>query len=453
MKSDKGKKSSQGTDRIPPQALDVERTILGSMLIDSMAVDIALEFLTDDCFYPEAHTKIFIAMKELVEKNCPVDFITLSDKLRQKGWMEEIGSEGYLSELAGNVATAGNVEHYASIVRGKAILRRLISATAEIATECFSAEQDPQEVLDAAEHKIFGIAESRIKNKVISTEQLAPLLIEKIKDRRENGTISGIPTGFMDLDRLTAGLQNGDLIILGGRPAMGKTAFCLSVGLYAAIQARCPIVIFSLEMSMEQIFYRMLSAEARINLHVLRSGTLPKRDIPQLEAAAKTLSEAPIFIDHTPGLTTLELRAKARRLKAQQGIALIVVDYLQLLTPTVKMNNLQQEISQISRALKGIATELDVPVIALSQLSRAVEQRSGDHRPQLSDLRESGAIEQDADLVMFIYRPELYEKEDRPELKGKAEIIVGKQRNGPIGSVEVAFLRDFARFENLSDRR
>jgi len=452
MKSDKVKNISQNTDRLPPQALDVERTILGSMLIDSMAVDAALEFLTDDCFYSDAHTKIFISMRELAEKNSPVDIITLAEKLRQKGWMDDVGAEGYLSELAGNVATSGNIEYYASIVRGKATLRHLISATAEIAAECFSAEQEPQEILDAAEHKVFGIAESRIKNTVISTEQLAPLIVEKIKERQKNGTISGIPTGFIDLDKLTAGLQNGDLVILGGRPAMGKTAFSLSVALHAAIQTRCPTAIFSLEMSTEQLFYRMVSAEARINMHVLRSGTLPKRDIPKVEAAAKTLSEAPIFIDYTPGLTTLELRAKARRLKAQHKIALIVVDYLQLLTPTVKMSNIQQEISQISRALKGIATELDVPVIALSQLSRAVEQRSGDHRPQLSDLRESGAIEQDADLVMFIYRPELYEK-NKPELKGKAEIIIGKQRNGPVGTIEVAFMRDFARFESLSDRK
>jgi len=452
MKSDKRKNSSQNTDRIPPQALDVERTILGSMMIDCLSVDAALEFLTDDCFYLDTHTKIFICARELAEKNSPVDIITMAEKLRQKGWIEDVGAESYLSEIVGYAATSGNIESYASIVRGKAILRRLISATGEIATECFSAEQDPQEILDAAEHKIFGIAESRIKHNVVSTEQLAPLIVKKIKDRQENGAISGIPTGFIELDKLTAGLQNGDLVVLGGRPAMGKTAFCLSVALHAAIKTRRPTAIFSLEMSAEQILYRMVSAEARINMHVLRSGTLPKRHVPQVEAAAKTLAEAPIFIDHTPGLTTLELRAKARRLKAQHKIALIVVDYLQLLTPTVKMSNVQQEISQISRALKGIATELDVPVIALSQLSRAVEQRSGDHRPQLSDLRESGAIEQDADLVMFIYRPELYEK-DNSELKGKAEIIIGKQRNGPVGTVEVAFLRDFAVFENLSGRK
>jgi len=452
MKLDRGKNSSQNADRVPPQALEVERTILGSMMIDCMAVDAALEFLTDDCFYSEAHVKIFICARELAEKSNPVDIVTLAEKLKQKGWLEDVGAEGYLSELAGNVTTYGNIEYYASIVRGKATLRHLISATAEIATECFSAEREPQEILDAAEHKIFGIAESRIKNQVISTEQLAPLVVEKIKNHQKNGAISGIPTGFVELDKLTAGFQNGDLIIIGGRPSMGKTAFSLSTALHAAIHERCPTAIFTLEMSTEQIFYRMLSSEARINMQVLRSGTLPKRDVPKVEAAAKTLSEASLFIDYTPGLTAIELRAKARRLKAQHKIALIVIDYLQLLMPTVKMSNMQQEISQTSRALKGIASELDVPVIALSQLSRAVEQRSGDHRPQLSDLRESGAIEQDADLVMFIYRPELYDK-DNQENRGKAEIIIGKQRNGPIGTVEVAFLKNYARSENLSDKK
>jgi replicative DNA helicase len=445
--------AAHSADRVPPQALDVERTILGSMLIDSVAVDVALEFLDEDCFYSDAHSKIFICMRELSEKGTPADIITVSEKLRQRDWIESVGSEAYLAELAGNVATSGNVQHYASIVREKATLRQLISAAASITTDCFTDDRGAQEVLDAAEGKILGIAETRIKNKFESIGQLLPRTFELIEGYKAGGGVTGVPTGFTKLDHMTTGLQKGDLVIVGGRPSMGKTAFCLSIALHAAVRAGYSTAIFSLEMPKEQLVQRMLCSEAHVNMHSLRSGTLPSADHGKLGKAAGPLYEAPLFIDDTPAITVLELRAKARRLKAQHNLGLIIVDYLQLMKPSVVSDSVQQDISLISRSLKAVARELNVPLIALSQLSRAVEQRT-DHRPQLSDLRESGAIEQDADLVMFVYREEVYKKDD-PTLEGRAEIIVGKQRNGPIGTVELAFIKGFASFENaklLSDR-
>ncbi|MDR0331419.1 MAG: replicative DNA helicase [Chitinispirillales bacterium] len=436
-------------DRLPPQALDVERTILGSMLIDSTAVDIALEFLEDDNFYSEAHAKIFICMRELSERGTPVDVLTLSEKLRQKDWMDDIGAEAYLGELAENVATAGSIQHYAQIVREKSTLRQLIHVSGEITTECFSDEREAQEVLDAAEAKIFAISESRIKNKFESIGSLLPLTFKEIEDYAKGGVV-GIPSGFAKLDELTTGFQDGDLVIVGGRPSMGKTAFCLAMAQHAS-KAGYSTAIFSLEMSKSQIAQRLLCAEAGISMHALRSGNLPKRDYPRLSMAAGPLAQAPLYIDDTAAISILELRAKARRLKAQHKLAFIIVDYLQLMNPSVKTDSMQQDISQISRSLKAVAKELQVPVVALSQLSRAVEQRTGDHRPKLSDLRESGAIEQDADLVLFVYRDEVYNKEDIAN-KGKAEIIIGKQRNGPLGTVDVAFVREYAKFEDLSMR-
>jgi len=441
--------TAPSADRVPPQALDVERTILGSMLIDSGAVDAALEVLNEESFYSDANSKIFVCAQELSAVGTPVDIITISEKLRQKGWMEEVGAEVYLSELAGNVATAGNIQHYASIVHEKAVLRQLISAAADITTDCFSSDRDAQEVLDSAESQIFSISESRVKNRPDHINQLLPRTFERIKTYEDAGGVTGIPTGFTKLDEMTAGFQNSDLIIVGGRPSMGKTSLCLSMALHAAVKAGRSTAIFSLEMSKDQIAERLLCAEARVNMHALRSGMLPKRDYPRLSIAAGPLSSAPLYIDDTPGITVLELRAKARRLKAQHGLALIIVDYLQLMSPGVKTESMQQDISQISRSLKGVAKELDVPVVALSQLSRGVEQRT-DHRPLLSDLRESGAIEQDADIVLFVYRDEVYNK-DSEDNKGKAEIIIGKQRNGPIGTVEAAFFRDYARFGDISE--
>jgi replicative DNA helicase len=437
------------SDRIPPQALDVERTVLGSMLIDSQAALNAIDILDEECFYSTANARIFLCMKEMFEKNIPVDIITLTDLLRKKGWLESVGEETYLGELAECIATSANIEYYANILREKATLRKLITVAGEITTECFNVEVDPQQIVDKAESRIFGISESRIKNKFESMADLLPKTFEEIEGYTK-GNFKGVQTGFNELDEMTTGLQPGDLVIVAGRPSMGKTAFVLSLALNTAMKYKNQTAIFSLEMSKESLVQRMLCSEARVNMHQLRSGTLPKRDLPKLSLAAGPLAEAPIYIDDTPAISVLELRAKARRLKAQYGLKLIIIDYLQLMGSTSKIENRQQEISVISRSLKGVAKELDVPVIALSQLSRAVEQRN-DHRPQLADLRESGAIEQDADLVMFVYRDEVYNKDDE-SVKGKAEIIVGKQRNGPIGTANLAFVRDFARFENLSER-
>jgi replicative DNA helicase len=436
------------TDRIPPQALDVERTVLGSMLIDTNAAVNAMEKLTEDCFYATANKQIFACLRGMFEKSIPFDIITLADELRKKDLLDAVGAEPYLAELVNNVATSANIEHHARILSEKATLRTLISTSAEITTDCFSTEAEAGEILDKAESRIFSIAESRIKNTFESLGQLLPRTFEDI-DKYSKGGVQGVPSGFKGLDELTSGFQKSDFIIIAGRPSMGKTAFALSIALHAAVEAKYPTAIFSLEMSKAQLAQRMLCAEARINMHSLRSGKLPHKELPKLSIAAGPLSEAPIFIDDTPGITVLELRAKARRLKAQQNISFIIIDYLQLMGSVGKVENRQQEISQISRSLKGISKELDVPVIALSQLSRAVEQRGGDHRPQLSDLRESGAIEQDADVVMFVYREEVYTKDDE-NIKGRAEIIIGKQRNGPIGKIDLSFISDYARFENMA---
>lgn len=437
------------TDRLPPQALDLEKTVLGSMLIDSHASVAAMELLDENCFYSTANQRIFICMREMFEKSIPIDVITVADVLRKKEWLESVGEETYLGELAECIATSGNIEYYAGILIEKATLRQMITVAAQITTDCFDPEKEPQAVLDGAEASIFGISEARIKNKFETVGQLLPKTFEDIEGYAK-GSFKGIMTGFKELDDMTTGMGRGDLVIVAGRPSMGKTAFCLSLAQNTSVKLKNATAIFSLEMSKAQLVQRMLCSEARVNMHQLRSGTLPKRDLPKLSFAAGPLSEAPIFIDDTPAISVLELRAKARRLKAQQGLDLIIIDYLQLMGSSGHVESRQQEISQISRSLKGVAKELDIPIIALSQLSRAVETRT-DHRPQLSDLRESGAIEQDADIVLFVYRDEVYNKEDE-NIKGRAEIIIGKQRNGPIGTAHVAFVKDFARFENLSER-
>ncbi|KMQ50131.1 Replicative DNA helicase [Chitinispirillum alkaliphilum] len=436
--------------RLPPQSIDVEKTILGSMLIDGEAAVQALELLEEECFYSSANRKIFSCMKELFEKNITIDVISVAETLRKKSWFEDVGEEIYLSELVENITTSGNIEYYSEILREKATLRQLITVAAEITTDCFDNEQEPKVILDNAEKLIYDISEAKMASSFQSTGELLSNTFKEIENYTKGG-FKGVPTGFKELDDMTTGLGKGDLVIIAGRPAMGKTAFILSLTLNAASLYKHPTAIFSLEMSKAQLVQRMLCSEARVSMHALRSGTLPKRDFPKLSVAAGPLAEAPIFIDDTPSITVLELRAKARRLKAKHGLDLLIVDYLQLMGSSGKQESRQQEISQISRSLKGVAKELDIPVIALSQLSRAVEQRTGNHRPQLSDLRESGAIEQDADIVMFVYRDEVYHP-DGEDNKGKAEIIIGKQRNGPIGTANLAFVKDFARFENLSER-
>jgi len=436
-------------ERIPPQALDVERTVLGSMLIDGHAVAMVFELLDESAFYSGANRRIFLCMKEMFEKNIPIDLVTLTEALRKKQWLESVGEEAYLGELAESIATSANVEHYSKILREKGTLRELITTAAEITTDCFNTEVEAQEVLDKAETKIFSVAESRIKNRFERVGQLLPRTFQEIEDYSKGG-FKGIRTGFFDLDELTTGLQKSDLIIVAGRPSMGKTSFSLSIAAHAAIREKHPTAIFSLEMSKNQLTQRLLCAEARVDMHLLRSGKLPHRELPRLSLAAGPLSEAPLYIDDTPALTILELRAKARRLKAENNLDLIIVDYLQLLGSLGEIESRQQEISQMSRSLKAVAKELDVPVIVISQLSRAPELRT-DRRPQLSDLRDSGAIEQDADVVLFVFREELYNKED-DNVKGRAEIIIGKQRNGPIGVAHLMFKKEYATFENLSER-
>jgi len=433
--------------RIPPQAPDVERTVLGSMLIDAAATTVALEHLTEDSFYLESHRIIFAAMQQMYEDSAPIDLVTLAEQLKKKEHLKKVGGVSYLSELAEAVATSSNIEYYAKILLEHATLRRLISTAAEITTDCFDAQGNAQEILDTAESKIFSISESRIKGSFEQVGKLLPATFKEI-ELYSKGGVFGVPTGFKDLDNMTSGFQKGDLVIIAGRPSMGKTAFCLSMALHSTIQAKKSVAIFSLEMSKAQIVQRMLCAEARINMHRLRTGTLPKSEYRGLAMAAGPLAQANVFIDDTPGISVLELRTKARRLKSQFGLDMIVIDYLQLMSGPPRSESRQQEISQISRNLKEVGKELDVPVIALSQLSRAVESRT-DKRPQLSDLRESGAIEQDADIVMFVYRGEYYEPEN-DELKGIAEVIIGKQRNGPVGSVKLSFIREYARFENLA---
>ncbi|MBD3344529.1 MAG: replicative DNA helicase [Chitinivibrionales bacterium] len=446
-------KRSPFTQRIPPQAPDVERAVLGSMLIDASNVATAMEILDENCFYVTAHKRIYECMVSMFDKDVPLDVLTLSEELRKRGWLESVGAEPYLSELVESIATSANIEHHAKILLEKSTLRQLISIAAEITTESFDSERVAQEILDNAEQKVFGISEARVKGQFESMHDLLQITFRDIEQYAQEGGVQGVRSGFTKLDEMMAGFQAGDLIIVAGRPSMGKTAFCLSLALNASVRASKPVgvAIFSLEMSKSQIVQRMLCSEAKVNMHALRSGHLPKRDYPKLSMAAGPLSQARIFIDDTPGITILELRAKARRLKAQHNVGLIIIDYLQLMGSAVSAENRQQEISQISRALKGVAKELSVPVIALSQLSRAVEQRGGDHRPQLSDLRESGAIEQDADVVMFIFRESVYNKELDDHRKGVAEIILRKQRNGPVGTAEVAFVEDFASFENLAE--
>jgi replicative DNA helicase len=388
-------------------------------------------------------------MVDLTERDEPVDLITLTHDLRKKKQLDSIGGASYLASLNDSVPTAANIEYYAKIVKEKAILRKLIQTSTEIITQSYEGRGEVEELLDDAERAIFEISENRVKPSFYPLKKIVKdsfEIFQKLYEKKE--LVTGVSSGFKELDRYTAGFQPSDLIIVAGRPSMGKTAFCLNIAQYAAIEHKIPVAIFSLEMSKEQLVIRMFCSEARVEGHRLRTGYLNESDWPKLTLAAGTLSEAPIFIDDTPALSVLELRAKARRLKGEHGLGLMVIDYLQLMKGRSKVESRQQEISEISRSLKALAKELNLPLIAVSQLSRRTEERQG-MRPQLSDLRESGAIEQDADVILFIYRDEVYNRaEDNPN-KGKAEVIIGKQRNGPIGKIELAFLDKFTCFKDL----
>jgi replicative DNA helicase len=435
--------------KLPPQNIEAEQSVLGGVLIENETIHRVLELLTPDDFYREAHHRIFDALVNLSERDEPADLITLTNDLRKNGLLDSVGGASYITSLIDAVPTAANIEYYAKIVKEKAILRRLIQTATNIVTESFQEREDVEGLLDEAERAIFEIAENTVKPSYYPIREIIKdsfKTLEKLYERKE--LITGVPSGFKGLDKKTAGFQPSDLIIVAGRPSMGKTAFCLNVAQHAAVEGKTPVVIFSLEMSKEQLVTRMLCSEAEVEGTRVRTGFLNESDWPKLTLAAGNLSDAPIFIDDTASLTILELRAKARRLKGEHGLRMIIVDYLQLMRGRSKVENRQQEISEISRSLKGLAKELNIPVIAVSQLSRNPESRE-DKRPQMSDLRESGAIEQDADLILFIYRDEVYNRsEDNPN-RGIAEIIIGKQRNGPTGKVDLAFLDKFTAFKDL----
>jgi len=434
--------------RVPPQNLEAEESVLGGVLLDNTALDRVVELLQPDDFYRGAHRKLFNAMLELSERSEPVDLITLSEALRSRGDLADVGGAAYLGELAERVPTAANIVHYARIVRDRAVLRGLITAATEIATRGYEASGDVAELLDRAEQLIFDISERRVRN---AFTRLSEVLVESIKTierlYEQKQSVTGVPTGFVDLDRMLSGLQPSDLIIVAGRPSMGKTAIVLNVAEHAALRADVGVAVFSLEMAKEQLAMRMLCSEARVDLARVRTGHLSDREFPRLAMAAGRLGDAPIFIDDTPALSVLELRAKARRLKRDPAnkLGLVIVDYIQLMRSSEGRDNREQEISEISRSLKALAKELRVPVLALSQLNRQVESRTPPV-PRLADLRESGAIEQDADVIIFLYRDDYYNEDS--DKKGLAEVIVAKQRNGPTGSVELTFLREFTRFEN-----
>lgn len=437
-------------ERIPPQNLEAESAVLGSMLIEETAISSASDILKEDDFYNDANRKIFSVISNLYAQNKAVDLIIINEELTKQGLLEDIGGPAYLTSLAAEVPTAANIEHYAKIVKEKSIQRKLINAATKIVAEGYQETQDDIEMLlDRAEKSIFDITSRKIEPTFTLLKEIIKDSIETIdKLYQRKAHITGIPTGFEKFDSMTAGLQASDFIIIAGRPSMGKSSLALGIVENAAVKEGIPVAIFSLEMSKEQLVQRLLCSHARVDLHKVRTGYLSQADWPSLTNAAGRLSEAPIFIDDTAGVSVLQLRAKARRLKSQHDIKLILVDYLQLMQGPSKADNRQQEISDISRSLKALARELNLPVIAVSQLSRAVEARQ-DRRPQLSDLRESGAIEQDADLVVLLLREEYYYP-DTKEYEGKAEVIIAKQRNGPVGKLFLTFIKEYARFESFA---
>lgn len=435
--------------KLPPQNVEAEQSVLGGILIENDAINKVLEILTPEDFYRDSHRRIYNALINLSTRDEPADLITLTNELRNIDQLDAAGGASYIASLIDSVPTAANIEYYARIVKEKSILRQLIQTSTDIITESYQDRSDVESFLDEAERSIFQISENRVRPSFYPIRDIVKQsfkTLERLYEKKE--LVTGVPSGFKELDQMTAGFQPSDLIIVAGRPSMGKTAFCLNVAQYAAIEKRTPVAVFSLEMSKEQLVIRLLCSEAHVEGTKLRTGFLSEGDWPRLTIAAGNLSEAPIFIDDTAALSVLELRAKARRLKADQGLGMVIIDYLQLMRGRARAESRQQEISEISRSLKAVAKELNIPVIAVSQLSRRTEERTG-MRPQLSDLRESGAIEQDADLILFLYRDEVYNRsEDNPN-RGKAEMIIGKQRNGPTGKIELAFLSKFTTFKDL----
>jgi replicative DNA helicase len=442
--------TASSPERTLPHSLDAEKSVLGAILIQNDAFNAAAELIDARDFFRDAHRRIFDKMVLLSERSQPIDFITLKEELARAGELEEVGGPAYITSLADGVPRSTNVEHYARIVKEKSVLRNLIFSANRIITHAYEGEQDADLLLDQAEKAIFEIAEDRIREGFVPLRDLVQASFATIEQLQQHkGVITGVPTGFVDLDEMTSGLQPSDLVIVAARPSMGKTSLVLNLAQHVGIHAGLTVGFFSLEMSKEQLFMRMLTSEARIDAHRFRTGFLTEKDYGKLSHALGTLAEAKVYIDDSASIGVLEMRAKARRLMAEHGLHLLIVDYIQLMQGRGRFENRQQELASISRSLKGLAKELNVPIVALSQLSRAPEARS-DHRPQLSDLRESGALEQDADVVLFIYREDVYEPNE--ENAGVAEIIVGKQRNGPTGIVKLAFIREHTRFENLASR-
>jgi replicative DNA helicase len=438
-------------ERTLPHNLEAERSVLGAILLHNDAFNLAAEVIDAGDFFRDAHRRIFDKMVKLVERGDAIDLVTLKEELGRSGDLEEVGGPAYITALVDGVPRSTNVEYYAKIIKEKATLRSLIFSANKIVATAYEAEEDADVILDQAEHAIFAIADDKVRDGFVSMKHLAQSsldTIEKLHSRKE--LITGVPSGFTDLDEMMSGLQPSDLIIVAARPSMGKTSLVLNIAQHVGTKTDLTVGLFSLEMSKEQLFLRMLTAEARIDAHRLRGGFLGERDWGKLSQAIGTLSEAKIFIDDSPAIGVLEMRAKCRRLAAEHGLDLVIIDYIQLMQGRGRFENRTLEVASISRSLKGLAKELSVPIVVLSQLSRAPESRS-DHRPQLSDLRESGALEQDADVVIFIYREEQYADKDAPvDAQGVAELIIGKQRNGPTGVVKLAFIREFTRFENLA---
>jgi len=435
--------------RIPPHNEEAEVSVLGAILLEKDAIIKVADMLSDDDFYSGANATIYKTMIDLYEKRQPIDIVTLTNKLTEQKVLENVGGASYISTLANSVPSAANIVHYAKIIADKGVLRRLISSANEINELAYDGEKDTSKLLDEAEQRVFQVSEKHLKGKFIPIKNILEESFDRIDElHKDKDKLRGVPTGFHELDYLLAGLQNSDLIILAARPSVGKTSLALNIAEHVVIKEGVPVAIFSLEMSKEQLVDRLLASEAKLDMWKLRTGNLDDDDFPKIGRAMASLSEAPLFIDDTALTNVLEMRTKARRLQSEKGLGLIIVDYLQLMQGRNAENRVQ-EISEISRALKGLARELNVPVMALSQLSRAVEARP-DKRPILSDLRESGSIEQDADVVAFIYRDDLYNPDT--EKKGIAEILVRKHRNGPIGTVELIFKPEQTAFKSIDKR-
>jgi len=437
-------------ERTLPHNLEAERSVLGAILVHNDAFNLAAQVIDSNDFYRDAHRRIFDKMVALNERHDAIDFITLKEELARSGQLDDVGGPAYIASLADGVPRATNVEYYAKIVKEKSTLRNLIYAANKILTNAYEADQESDIVLDEAESAIFAVADDRLKAGFVPMRDLVKESFPKIEQLFEQKRlITGVPTGFVDLDEMTRGLQGGDLVIVAARPSMGKTSLVLNIAQYVATQPDHSVGFFSLEMSKESLFLRLLTAEAQVDGHRLLSGAIGGKDYGRISHALETLSAMKLFIDDSANVGVLEMRAKSRRLQAEHGLSLLVVDYIQLMSGRGRFENRTLELAAISRSLKGLAKELNVPIVVLSQLSRAPEARS-DHRPQLSDLRESGALEQDADVVVLIYRDDVYNKDPNSPDAGTAELILAKQRNGPTGVVRLAFLREQTRFANLA---